>query len=95
MANKNIEVICIGQAVLDCITKGWDGGSLHSIAGMADSAYTFEPDTTLLRGTKVVSLASLFRIPFVCPETILAICQTAKFNGTIVTADTKLGFRNQ
>lgn len=177
MANKNIEVICIGQAVLDCITKGWDGDSLHSIAGMADSidlapggdafneaiilsrlghrvqvmcrlgqdiagniitenltenavdtnaifysnnaptpvaillvagdgsrrsinsaaqqAYTFEPDTTLLRGTKVVSLASLFRIPFVCPETILAICQTAKSNGAIITADTKLAYNNQ
>jgi len=174
---ENIEVICIGQAVLDCITKGWNGGSPDSIAGMADSidlapggdaynegvilsrlghrvqvmcrlghdiaggiitgklmenavdtnavfysdtaptpvavllvagngsrrsmnsaaqqSHTFEPDISLLKGVKVVSLASLFRIPFVHPETILTVCRAAKANGAIVTADTKLVYNNQ
>jgi len=37
LSDKNIEIICIGQAVVDCITKGWDGASNHTLAGMADS----------------------------------------------------------
>jgi len=35
--NNNIEVICIGQAVLDCIIKGQNADSYHDITKMADS----------------------------------------------------------
>ncbi|MGC4018140.1 MAG: carbohydrate kinase family protein [Muricomes sp.] len=169
---ENIEIICIGQALLDCIIKGSSGASVHSSVEMADSitlspggdafnesvilsrlghrvqimcglgrdsagdmvtntlkensvnteaivysgtdptpvaalfvnpdggrksvnspAYNvkfFKPDTSLLKGIKVVSLASLFRAPFTHPDTILSICRAAKSAGALVTADTKL-----
>lgn len=37
MCIENVEIICIGQALLDCIIKGQNINSHHSTAGIADS----------------------------------------------------------
>ncbi len=172
MKIKNVEIICIGQALIDCIIKNQNTDSVHRSAGIADSitlspggdafnesvilsrlghsvqimcglgrdsagdivtntlkenrvnidgviyssehqtpvaalfvdsdgsrksinspAYNvkfFQPDLSLFKEMKVVSLASIFRPPLNRPETILSICQAAKSAGAMITADTKL-----
>jgi sugar/nucleoside kinase (ribokinase family) len=172
MGIKNVDIICVGQALVDCIIKNQNTDSIHRSAGIADSitlspggdafnesvilsrlghsvrlmcglgrdsagsivsntlkengVYTdgviyssehqtpvaalfvdsdgsrksinspaykvkfFQPDLSLFKEMKVVSLASIFRPPLNRPETILSICRAAKSAGAMITADTKL-----
>ena len=66
-------------------------GTRRSITNKAHS-YNFHPERYpgLFAGSRIVALGSLFRAPFDDPEIILSVVRTAKQNGSIVFADTKL-----
>jgi sugar/nucleoside kinase (ribokinase family) len=65
-------------------------GSRVSVNSRATMLEGFVPDTNVVRGAKVVSLASLFRAPLDQKETIIRLVKAAKEAGAIVCADTKM-----
>ncbi len=66
-------------------------GSRKSITNAAHR-YSFHPEKYVesLAGAKAVVLGSLFRAPFDDPEVIRTVAESARRNGTLVFADTKL-----
>ena len=68
-----------------------DDGTRKSITNTAHR-HNFHPENYLERfsGARAIILGSLFRAPFDDPEIILSVLKTAKANGTLVVADTKL-----
>lgn len=65
-------------------------GSRVSVNSRATMLEGFEPDERVVKGAKVVSLASLFRAPLDKKETIIRIIKAAKAEGAVVCADTKM-----
>ena len=66
-------------------------GSRKSITNTAHR-YSFHPERYIdsLAGAKAVVYGSLFRAPFDDPEVIREVTETARRNGSLVFADTKL-----
>ena len=65
-------------------------GSRVSINSNATRLEGFRIDPALVKGARVVSLASLFRPPLLDPDVIRALIRTAKADGAVVCCDTKL-----
>lgn len=65
-------------------------GTRRSISSTASLLPGFVPDSASLSGARVVSLASLFRAPFLDPAVVADLARAAKEAGAIVCADTKL-----
>ncbi len=65
-------------------------GERKSINSEASKLPHFHLEEQVLDKAKIVSLASLFRAPFLEPAAVLEICKKAKENGSIISADTKL-----
>lgn len=65
-------------------------GSRQSVNSPATMLEGFSPEAEVVRGAKVVSLASMFRAPFDQKENIIRIVKAAKSEGAIVCADTKM-----
>ena len=67
-----------------------EGGNRRSLLTPLHKKRQYEFDKSYLKGIKVLSLASLFRAPLTEPELILDVCRTAKKEGVIISADTKI-----
>lgn len=65
-------------------------GSRISINSGATMLTGYEPSESVIKGAKIVSLASLFRAPLDNVETILRLARAAKKEGAILCADTKM-----
>ena len=65
-------------------------GSRSSISSQAVKLPGFRPSPDLIAGVKLVSLCSLFRAPLDDPEVLAELARTAKAQGSVVCADTKL-----
>ena len=65
-------------------------GSRQSVNSPATMLAGFDPCEEVVRGAKVVSLASMFRAPFDRKENIIRIVKAAKAEGAMVCADTKM-----
>ncbi|MCD8019542.1 MAG: carbohydrate kinase family protein [Clostridiales bacterium] len=61
--------------------------SINSTATMLDG---YLPSKDVMRGAKVVSLASLFRAPLDQKETIIRLAKAAKKEGAVLCVDTKI-----
>ena len=69
-------------------------GSRRSISSRAAQLPGYAPDPAAIAGARVVSLASLFRAPFLDPAAVLALARAAKETGAVLVADTKLPIGN-
>ena len=65
-------------------------GSRSSISSLASALPGYVPSADVIRGTRILSLASLFRAPLDKKEVISDLIREAKRQGAIVCADTKL-----
>ena len=65
-------------------------GTRRSISSQASLLPGFVPSPEAIRGAKVVTLASLFRAPFLNPDAVAQLARAAKEAGAILCADTKL-----
>ena len=65
-------------------------GSRNSVSSPATRLEGYRIDPETVTGTRVLSLASIFRPPFEDPELLCSIISSAKSSGTVVCADTKL-----
>ena len=65
-------------------------GSRRSISSAASTLPGYTPSPEVIRGAKILSLASLFRAPLDRKEVIASLIREAKRQGAIVCADTKL-----
>ncbi len=76
------------SVVADILVKK-DGSrkSVSSRAAMLEGAVL---DLSLVKGAKILSLASLFRAPLDDPETVLSLVKKAKDEGMRISADTKV-----
>ena len=77
------------QTTLACLIVK-ENGDRTSLLTPLHVTRQFEIDTDLLKGTRLVSLASLFRAPLMEPDILLSICKAAKETGAILSADTKI-----
>lgn len=77
------------QTTLACLIVK-ENGDRTSLLTPLHVTRQFEIDTSLLKGVRLVSLASLFRAPLMEPDILLSICQAAKKEGAILSADTKI-----
>lgn len=66
------------------------GGERQSISSPAAMLEFFRPTLEGLSGYKVLSLASLFRAPLDDPRRLLTLVKTAKAQGAVICADTKM-----
>lgn len=67
-----------------------EDGSRISINSEATMLQGYIPAETVVKGAKIVSLASLFRAPLDNVETIFRLAKAAKEEGAILCADTKM-----
>ena len=65
-------------------------GSRSSVNSRATMLGDYAPAEDVVKGAKIVSLASLFRAPLDKKEVIEALVRSAKAEGAVVCADTKL-----
>ena len=65
-------------------------GTRVSINSEATMLTGYSPSEHVIKGAKVVSLASLFRAPLDDSETIIRLARAAKEQGAILCADTKI-----
>ena len=70
----------------------YENGDRESVNSPATMLGSYEPDPAVLKGTgaKILSLASLFRAPLDCPESVIRLIRQAKKEGMTVCADTKI-----
>lgn len=67
-----------------------EDGSRSSVNSEATRLQGYVPDSSVVKGAKLVSLASLFRAPLDDKEVIMNLVREAKEEGAIVCADTKM-----
>ena len=65
-------------------------GSRSSVNSRATMLGDYAPSEDVVKGAKIVSLASIFRAPLDKKEVITALVRRAKAEGAVVCADTKL-----
>lgn len=67
-----------------------EDGSRSSINSQATMLTGYEPKEEVVKGAKIVSLASLFRAPLDKSDKIISLVEAAKREGAIICADTKM-----
>ena len=67
-----------------------ESGTRSSVNSEATMLGNYLPEPEVVKGAKIVSLASLFRAPLDRKETVISLVKAAKEEGAIVCADTKM-----
>ena len=80
--------IPLSTPVADIIVR--EDGSRYSVNSLATLLPGYVPSPELVKGARVVSLASLFRAPLDDPKAVLELAKAAKQSGAVLCADTKL-----